>query len=133
MKKLLCFMLLCAATVSFMSCSKDDDSISKDKIVGTWDASQIKVDDDWITIPSNSRYSMSMTFYEDGRYYGKSQFFGTGYGTYHISGSSIKTYADGEYMYTYRINSITDTAAEVTMFDEDSSSGSILDICLIKR
>lgn len=134
MKKLLCFMLLCAATVvSFTSCSKDDDSISKNKIVGTWDAKQVKANGDWITIPSNSRYSMSMTFYEDGQYYGKSDFFGTGYGTYKISGNSIKTYVDGEYMYTYRINSITDTTAEVTMIDEDSSSDSSLDIRLIKR
>lgn len=135
MKKLLCFMLLCATTlVSFTSCSKEDDeSISKSKIIGTWEAKQVKVDGDWITIPSNSRYSMSMRFYEDGRYYGKSDIFGSGYGTYKISGHTIKTYIDGEYMYTYRINSITDTTAEVTMIDEDSSSRSSLDIRLNKK
>lgn len=134
MKKILFVILLCATTiVSFTSCSKDDDSVSKNKIVGTWDAKQVKVDGDWITIPSNSRYSMSMTFYEDGMYYGRSDIFGTGYGTYKISGNSVKTYLDGKYMYTYRIKSITDTTAEVTMIDEDSSSDSSLDIRLIKR
>ncbi len=127
-------MLLCAvAVVPFTSCSKDDDeSIPKDKIIGTWKAKQVQVDGDWITIPSNSRYSMSMTFCEDGQYYGESDFFGTGYGTYKISGNSIKTYVDGEYMYTYRINSITDTTAEVTMINEESSSDSSLDIRLTK-
>lgn len=134
MKKILFAILLCAvAVVSSTSCSKDDDSISKNKIVGTWEAQQVKVDGDWIAIPSNSRYSMFMTFYEDGQYYGRSDFFGTGFGTYKISGNSIKTYVDGEYMYTYRINSITDTTAEVTMIDEDSSSDSSLDIRLIKK
>ncbi len=134
MKKLLFVMLLCAvAAVSFTSCSKDDDeSIDKNKIIGTWKAKQVQVDGDWITIPSNSRYSMSMTFYEDGKYYGESDFFGTGYGTYKISGNSIKTYVDGEYMYTYRINSITYSTAEVTMIDEYSSSDSYLDIRLTK-
>jgi len=134
MKKLLSILLLCATTVvSFTSCSEDDDeSISKDKIIGTWNAKQVNVDGDWITIPSNSRYSMSMTFYEDGQYYGESDFFGTGYGTYKISGNSIKTYVDGDYMYTYRINSITYTTAEVTMIDEYSSSDSSLDIRLTK-
>ncbi len=127
-------MLLCAAAVvSFTSCSKnDDESIDKNKIIGTWEAKQVQVDGDWITIPSNSRYSMSMTFCEDGQYYGESDFFGTGYGTYKISGNSIKTYVDGEYMYTYRINSITDTTAEVTMINEESSSDSSLDIRLTK-
>lgn len=128
-------MLLGATTlVSFTSCSKDDDeSISQSKIIGTWDATQVKVDGDWITIPSNSRYSMVIRFYKDGQYYGRSDFFGTGYGTYKISGHSIKTYVDGEYMYTYRIHSITDNTAEVTMIDEDSSSRSLLDIRLQKR
>ncbi|WP_298062026.1 hypothetical protein [uncultured Rikenella sp.] len=135
MKKLLCFLLLCATTVvSFTSCSKDDDkSTLKDKIIGTWEAKQVKVDGEWIAIPSYSRYSMSMTFYEDGQYYGRSDFFGTGYGIYKITGSSIKTYVDGDYMYTYRINSITDTAAEVQMLDEDSSSGYSLNIRLNKK
>lgn len=133
MKSTIFTMLLCAVTF-FTSCSNDnDDLISKNDIVGTWEAKQIKVDGNWITIPSNSRYSMSMTFYEDGRYYGESDFFGTGNGTYKISGNSIKTYADGEYMYTYRINNITDTMAEVTMIDEDSSSEDLLNIRLNKK
>lgn len=134
MKKLLFAILLCVvAVVPFTSCSKDDDeSIDKNKIIGTWKAKQVQVDGDWITIPFNSRYSMSMTFYEDGQYYGESDFFGTGYGTYKISGNSIKTYVDGEYMYTYRINSITYTTAEITMIDEYSSSDSSLDIRLTK-
>lgn len=132
MKNVIFTMLLCAVTF-FTSCSKDeDDLISKNNIVGTWEARQIKVDGDWIAIPSNSKYSMSVTFYEDGRYYGESDFFGTGYGTYNISGNSIKTYVDGEYMYTYQVNNITDSMAEVTMIDEDSSSGESLNIRLNK-
>lgn len=128
--------MLLFATVCFLftGCSKDDDEPTlKDKIIGTWDAKQVNVNGDWIKIPSNSRYSMSMTFYDDGKYYGKSSFFGTGFGTYKINGDNIKTYVDGDYMYTYRINSITETTAEVTMFDEDSTKDSTLEIRLIKE
>ena len=126
-------MLLCATSiVSFTSCSKEDDSL-KNKIIGTWEATQVQVDKNWITIPPNSRLSVLMTFYENGQYYGKSEIFGTGYGTYKINGKNIKTYVDGSYMYTYRVNSITETTAEVTMTDENSSSGSSLEFRLHKR
>lgn len=132
MKRLFCLVLLCVATVSLTSCSKEENRIKK-LIIGTWDATQVQNSSgDWISIPS-SRYSISMTFFDDGRYYGQSDYFGSGYGTYDITNKTIKTYVDGKYMYTYRVNSISETNAEVTMTDDDSSSGASLNFRLRKR
>jgi len=121
MKKLFNLLLLCA-TVGFLftACSKDDDeSISKEQIVGTWEGTAIYVDGTWIDItkyPYNAEFGFSITFYNDGSYYGQGAF-GTGHGTYAINGMTIKTYVSGDLYLTYKIKSMTDTTAEITIIE----------------
>ncbi len=129
MKKIFGLMLLCATMVGFASCEKDDDGFTVSQIVGTWEATQCKVDGEWINIPPYSDLSITMTFYDDGRYYGKSDIFGTGWGTYRLSGNTIRTYNSGELLYTYYIKSLTDTFAEISM----SSGKSTIDFRLSKK
>ena len=129
MKKILGLLLLCAAMVGFASCEKDEDGFTISQIIGTWEAAQCKVDGEWINIPPYSDLSITMTFYENGRYYGKSNIFGTGWGTYDLSGNTIKTYIDGKLLYTYHIKSLTNTFAEISM----SSGKSTIDFRLTKK
>ena len=107
--------MLCIATVVFVSCEKEDDTFLTNQIVGTWETTQGYVGGEWLDIPSYSDMYSTMTFYEDGRYYGDSELFGSGWGTYTLSGKTLKTYIDGELFYTYSIKSLTETSAEVTM------------------
>lgn len=129
MKKIFGLMLLCAMMVGFVSCEKDDGGFAVSQIVGTWEATQCKIDGEWISLPSDGELSIKMSFYEDGRYYGDSDIFGTGWGTYSLSGDTIRTYIDGELLYTYYIKSLTDTTAEVTM----SNGSSSIDFKLAKK
>lgn len=115
--------------VGFASCEKEGDGFSVSQIIGTWEATQCKVDGEWINIPSYSDLSITMTFYDDGRYYGKSDIFGTGWGTYKLSGNTIRTYIDGELLYTYYIKSLTNTFAEISM----SNGKSTIDFRLSKK
>ena len=115
MKKIFGLMLLCIATVVFVSCEKEDDTFLTNQIVGTWETTQGYVGGELLDIPSYSDMYSTMTFYEDGRYYGDSELFGSGWGTYTLSGKTLKTYIDGELFYTYSIKSLTETSAEVTM------------------
>ncbi|MBO5893136.1 MAG: hypothetical protein J6Q31_02585 [Alistipes sp.] len=116
MKKFFSLLLLCIASVVFLSCEKEDDTtFSTDQIIGTWETTRLYVGGEWIDVPSFSDMYATMTFYEDGRYYGDNELFGSGWGTYTLSGRTLKTYFEGELFYTYTIKSLTDTAAEVTM------------------
>ena len=84
----------------------------------------IYYDGEWIDPTSNWLYEdlkFSITFYEDGKYYGKG-FFGTGNGTYKTKGNTITTYVDGEIYLTYEVKSLNTTNAEVTMFDNSGDS-----------
>lgn len=125
MKKLLAFVLLGAAFgFIFSSCSKDDDeSIAQDQIVGTWEGTSAYVDGVWIDItkyPYSSSLGFSVTFYDDGSYYSRGAF-GTGRGTYKISGKTIYSYVSGKLSMTYKIKYMTDTSAEVTLVDGSST------------
>lgn len=116
MKKFFSLLLLCIASVVFLSCEKEDDAtFSTDQIIGTWETTRLYVGGEWIEVPSFSDMYATMTFYEDGRYYGDNELFGSGWGTYTLSGRTLKTYFEGKLFYTYTIKSLTDTAAEVTM------------------
>lgn len=118
-------MLLAAAFgCLFSSCSKEDDeSITRDQIVGTWEGTAAYIDGSWLDItkyPYSSQLGFSVTFYEDGSYYGKGAF-GTGRGTYRISGMTIKTYVSGELYLAYRIKSMTETTAEITIVEDSDT------------
>lgn len=119
MKKLFHLLLLCAAVgFLFTACSKDDgESIPKDRIAGTWEGTAIYAEGTWIDItkyPYSAEFGFSITFYNDGSYYGQGAF-GTGHGTYTINGMTIKTYVSGELYLTYKVKSMTDTTAEITI------------------
>lgn len=118
MKKLFGLMLLCAMAVGFVSCEKGgvgDENNFANHIIGTWATTQAFVGGDWIDIPSYSDTYATMSFYNDGRYYGDSELFGSGWGTYTLNGKILTTYFDGELFYNYTIKSMTNTTAEVTM------------------
>lgn len=119
MKKLLSMMLVMASFVClFTSCSKEEETkfdYPMETLYGTWDATHIKIDGSWSSLEwLGYRYQFSATFYNDGRYYGRG-YFGTGWGTYKASGSSITTFVDGEEYYVYDIHSISDNIAHVSM------------------
>lgn len=121
MKKFFGLMLLCMATVVFVSCEKEDDAFLTDQIVGDWATAQGCVGGEWLDIPSYSDMYATMSFYEDGRYYGDSELFGSGWGTYTLNGKTLKTYIDGKLFYVYTIKSLTDISAEVTMAYKNSN------------
>jgi hypothetical protein len=123
MKKFFYLMLLCVVTIGLVSCEKDDEVFSENQIVGTWATTQGFVGGEWLDIPTNSDMYATMTFYEDGDYYGDSELFGSGWGTYTLSGKTLKTYLNGELFYVYTIKSLTDTFAEVTMAYQNSNIG----------
>lgn len=116
-------MLLCVVTIGLVSCEKDDEVFSENQIVGTWATTQGFVGGEWLDIPTYSDMYATMTFYEDGDYYGDSELFGSGWGTYTLSGKTLKTYLNGELFYVYTIKSLTDTFAEVTMAYRNSNIG----------
>lgn len=121
MKKCFNLMLLCAMVIGFVSCENDDEVFSRGQIVGTWATTQGYVGDGWVDIPPYSDMYATMTFYEDGDYYGDSELFGSGWGVYTLSGKTLKTYIDGELFYVYTIKSLTDISAEVTMAYKNSN------------
>lgn len=123
MKKFFYLMLLCVVTIGLVSCEKDDEVFSENQIVGTWATTQGFVSGEWLDIPTYSDMYATMTFYEDGDYYGDSELFGSGWGTYTLSGKTLKTYLNGELFYVYTIKSLTDTFAEVTMAYQNSNIG----------
>ena len=118
MKKIFGFLLLCMATFGFVSCESggsDESNFSADQIIGTWATTQAHVGGQWLDIPSYSDMYATMTFYEDGRYYGDNELFGSGWGTYTLTGNTLNTYYNDSLFYTYTIISLTTTSAEVTM------------------
>lgn len=57
---------------------------------------------------------LNCIFYENGTYSG-SGYFGNGSGTYKAEGDMIYTYIDGEELYRYKVHSISNGIAEVSM------------------
>ena len=78
--------------IGFVSCESDDEVFPRGQIVGTWATTQGYVGDGWVDIPPYSDMYATMTFYEDGDYYGDSELFGSGWGVYTLSGKTLKTY-----------------------------------------
>lgn len=127
MKKVFSLMLLLATMLTFTACSSDDEpenSISKDQLIGLWDATAVQFNKDgkWIDITSRPDLALSISFYEDGSYYGAGAL-GDGEGTYTLSGNTIKTYVDGELYGTYTVNSLVNDKAELTLTMDGETMG----------
>jgi heat shock protein HslJ len=134
MKKVL-FLLALVLPMMFSSCSSDDDNSSMftmEELYGKWSATAVKVNGEWIDItkyPYNLKYSMSITFYQNGTYYG-SGYFGNGSGTYKVSGNTISTYIDGELYFKYIVKSLSNGIGEVTM---EEGNGDKMDVRIRKQ
>lgn len=127
MKKVFSLMLLLATMLTFAACSGDDEpenSISKDQLVGLWNATAVQFNNDgnWIDITNRPDLALSISFYEDGYYYGEGAL-GDGEGTYTLSGNTIKTYVDGELYGTYTVNSLVGEKAELTLAMDGETMG----------
>lgn len=131
--KRIVFSLLALTALVFVGCENDGGGKSSkfedewafvaDQIIGTWATTQGFVGGEWLDIPSDSDMYATMTFYENGDYYGDSELFGSGMGTYTLSGNILKTYFNGKLFYVYTIKSLTDTSAEVTMAYQNANIG----------
>lgn len=129
MKKLFGFLLLCATSVFVLSsCSSDDDEFAypMESLYGTWDGTAVKMDGRWLDITSYwyEDLQFSITFYNNGNYYGRG-YFGTGSGTYKAEGNYIYTYVGGKPYYNYRIKSLSNNNAELVMYNPDKPSSSL--------
>lgn len=125
MKKVFSLMLLIATMLTFTACSNDDEpenSITKDQLIGLWDATAVQFNKDgkWIDITSRPDLALSITFYEDGSYYGEGAL-GNGMGTYTFSGNTIKTYIDGELYGAYVVKSLVGDNAELSLTMDDGT------------
>ena len=135
MKRFFEILLFCAATLGCVSCENDNTSQNGENeflaewIIGTWVTSEAYIGGQWLSIPSDTDLYATMSFYEDGRYYGDSELFGSDWGTYTLSGKTLKTYYEGKLLYTYTINSLTAISAEVTM----AYAGADIPIRLMKQ
>lgn len=93
-------------------------------LYGKWEGTEIYDGGEWLDL-SNWMYqklSFSISFNEDGTYYGEG-FFGTGYGTYKAIGKIITTYINGEKYLTYYVKYLSnDNKAEITMYDNSGDS-----------
>lgn len=125
-------MLLFATILVFLpACSDDKDEPEdiKSQIIGTWDATSVKFSDtDWVDITNYPSMALSITFNQDGSYYGRGAL-GNGGGTYTVSGKTIKTYIDDELYGTYYVKSLTDKNAELSLTMGSSS----MEIRAVKR
>ena len=109
--------------LSISSCSDDKDfNYPEEMLLGTWDGTDIKIDGKWtdITSPIYYKFWFSVKFNSDGTYYG-SGFFGTGKGTYKAEKDMIYTYVDKKEYARYKVLSMSDTKAELTMYIGDES------------
>ena len=115
-------MLLFASVLLFAGCSRTDESPYKKQIIGTWDGIAVKTSTGWTDITSSyySRFQFSITFHEDGTYYGTG-YFGTGSGTYTLKESTIVTYVDGNEYYRYEIYSVSENVAHLQMYSTRSA------------
>lgn len=124
---LITMMFVFASSVLFTSCEKEElFDYPMETLYGTWVGTAINFDDEWYDLTNSWYESMgfSITFYSDGSYYGKGSF-GTGKGTYEAVGKTITTYVDGEVYLKYEVMSLSDSTAELVMYDRSGDSAKI--------
>lgn len=124
-KAFLLSVLLIGIIITSTSCSKDDDpkfDYPMETLYGNWEGTGIYVDGDWIDLTNYLwyEYRFSIKFNSDGTYSGKG-YFGNGSGTYKVEGNMIYTYIDGKEYARYKVKSLSNNKAELTMAMEGSS------------
>src|SRR5690606_4017732 len=122
MKKQLLILFVSVATL--VGCGKDGEkepeSPYKSSIVGTWELTHFNgasVE----SMPEVFNQTTTITFGSNGSYSGKGVF-GNGSGTYELSGSTARTYIDGELYHTYEIISLSGDVVVAKMTDSSSSA-----------
>lgn len=115
--------MMLLALFACVSCSKENHEKNpiEEQIIGTWDATHVFSNGNWVDVSKTPKLQISATFKTDGSYYGQSEILGTGYGTYKVEGKMIKTYIDKELYLTYSIISIEAGLAEITISDGGDS------------
>lgn len=110
-------LLLTIAVLAFTSCKKDDDEgighfdYNKELLYGTWEITDVS------GFPWYHERTTA-TFNPDGTYYGRG-YFGTGSGTYKLSGKKITCYVEGKVYMWYEVVSLDDK--ECTLIANDNS------------
>lgn len=124
MKKLFLFISLLTLSLSFVSCSSDDDDndngITIEQTVANWRATEAKTTE----AGSYTKWLFEDTgiiFMRDGYYLGYG-YFGTGTGTWKLSGKTITCYVDGKVYAYYDILNVTDNTCELIMRAPNSDS-----------
>ena len=115
LKHFFLLMMLLVATISFVSCSDDDDepqSPYASTIIGTWKITHYGSTSYWLDWP---RTTTTATFNSDGTYSGRG-YFGNGSGTYTLKDSHITCYVDGKIYAQYDIISVDGNIAILDMY-----------------
>lgn len=118
--KILFILMVGLLALAFQGCSKDDDGLSNDDIVGTWKFTEVSTNGtNFIKWPYQST---GATFRSDGTYRGFG-YFGTGSGTWKKKGKSIITYIDGKEYLRYEVKEQTSASATlvISMTGSDAS------------
>lgn len=114
-------LLLLGCILAIPSCKKEEPSFNYplETLYGKWEGTDVKISNDWINIenPFFSDFQFSITFYEDGSYYGRG-YFGNGAGTYTASGNTIVTYVDNKEYYRYDVISLVNNIGHLRMYHQ---------------
>lgn len=125
-------MLILSALFAVLPCCSNDEPEKeiKTKIIGTWDGTAVYSDGRWVDITQYpyTKLAFSATFYKDGTYTGNGSL-GNGRGTYVVKGKNVETYVNGKLYFTYKVKTITENKAELTLSDNSSS----IDVRVKKR
>lgn len=114
-----------AMTVSFTSCSDDDDNLATELVGNKWVLNKVEYNGKWVDVTkppySNKFPTTYITFKKDGTYYGAGSF-GNGKGTYKIDGNKILTYVGGRLYFTYIVKSVKNGVADINMVESNGDS-----------
>lgn len=102
--------------------------IDRNAVIGTWDATDVKVDGLWVDIKDYPNLYLSATFNSDGTFSGSGAL-GTGNGTYTVGNETIKTYVNDKLFAIYTVKKLSGKYAEVTI----TIDGESLDLKIAKR
>ncbi len=116
MKKLFYFMTLLLLSMVFVSCNNDDDNeqtYTEAQMVGNWRITDVKVSESDPYIPWSFEETGAV-FMEGGDYFGYG-YFGTGTGTWKLSGKVITCYVGGDTFAYYEIINVSKNTCELKM------------------